>query len=567
MPRSFEELFACGPGYSLWTAGSWNGAGKLLPAFDPQPQQGDVLPAHWQGHAEGQRALIVSPTLPDKTCLFGVIDVDPVKKADRGPKIADELFELLHSKELPFAVCESKSNGAHAYIFFDQPELAAEVYKVLAHIVEKLDIKKRFNANIDIRPSQAREGGGTQIQLPYFGTEAIAGASSPRAMRLDDRYLTRDEFVDWCNLHAIVDWPTFRKQVSAQLGALASKHTLINNVASYEDKAKEGPPCFENFMLEEEGVEHEGHRDDMLCHLAARLAMMFPDDWKEMLHQKNYSMATPLKSADVDRIIRGQEQSGYGLLCTRDFVAPHCQKEVCKVRRFGIMARNTITQVVGFEIIKLVKFKPPEGDDQNHYPVHIYLENQEGFINTNQDALLSYPIFSAAVFHRYKFHVPAMRPQSWHAYVNSLMGREGDVFFEEPMPREMTLQGRFERAARDYLRTRIHQGGDLSRDAFQRGTVVWDKDKRCLVMDAGVFADDLRRQLKENGLNATRIMDMFHESTLLSKGTRPWKSMYQKSGIFSMLMHFTPRYEGDGKEYDESEKDTIWFVEPTETAF
>lgn len=567
MPRSFEELFTCGPGYSLWTAGSWNGAGKLLPAFDPERQNGYVTPAHWQGHFDGSRALIVSPTLPDKTCLFGVIDVDPVKKADRGPKIAQELFELLHSKELPFAVCESKSNGAHAYIFFDQPENAPEVYKILAHIVDKLDIKKRFNANIDIRPSHAREGGGTQIQLPYFGREAIPGASSPRAMLLDGRYLTVEEFVDWCNLYAIVDWPTFRKQVNAQLGSPTSKHTLINNVPSYDDMSKEGPPCYEHFMLEEEGVEHEGHRDDMLCHLASRLSMMSPDHWKEMLHQKNYSMATPLPSADVDRIIRGQEKSGYGLLCTRDFVAPHCQREVCKVRRFGIMARNTITQVVGFEIVKIVKFKPPEGDDQNKYPVHIFLEGQEGHINTNQEALLSYPKFAADVFHQYKFHVPHMSGKAWHEYVNSLMGREGDVFFEEPMPREMTLQGRFERAARDYLRTRVFQGGEFQRDGFQRGIVLWDHEKRCLVMDAGVFADEIRRQLKEQGLTATRIMDMFHESTLVSKGQRPWKALFQKHGVYSMLMHFVPRYEGDGNTYEDDERDTLWFTEPEVKAF
>jgi len=567
MPRSFEELFACGPGYSLWTAGTWNGAGKLLPAIPPERQNGDVIPAHWQGHFDGSRALIVSPTLQDKSCLFGVIDVDPVKKADRGPKLAQELFELLHSKELPFAVCESKSNGAHAYIFFDHPELASEVSKMLTHIVEKLDIKKRFNANIDIRPSHSRDGSGTQIQLPYFGTEAIAGATSPRAMLLDGVYLTRDEFVDWCNTHAIVDWPSFRKQVSAQLGAPKSSHTLINNIASYEDKAKEGPPCFEALMLEEEGTEHEGHRDDMMTHLSARLPMMFPDDWKEMLHNKNYSMATPLKASDIDRIIRGQENQGYGLLCQRDFVQPICNREVCKVRRFGIMARNTVSQVVGFEIVKLVKFKPPEGDDQNKYPVHIYLENQPGYVNTNQDSLLSFPKFAADVFHQYKFHVPPMSAKSWHPYINSLVGREGDIFFEEPMPREMTLQGRFERAARDYLRSRIHTGDELQSDAFQRGQIVWDKEKRCLVMDAGVFADELRRQLKEVGLTTTRVMDMFHQSELLAKGTRPWKALYQKNGIVSSLMHFVPRHPGDGQTYEEAERDTVWFVEPEDQAF
>ena len=571
MPRSFEELFAGGPDYNLWSPGEWNPAGKLLPAIPPEPVKGEVLPAHWSEHFDGKRALIVSPTLmPSREALFGVIDVDPTRKADRGPKVAEELFELLHSKELPFAVCESKSNGAHAYIFFDAPEQVREVNKLLAHIVEKLDIKGRFKANIDLRPSPATDGGGTQIQLPYFGREAIPGASSPRAMKVDGRYLTREEFTDWCNTHAIVDFPTFKKQVIAQLGQIASKHTIINNIASYEDKAKEGPVCYETWLVDEEpGESHEGHRDDLLCHIAARLSMMFPEAWKDMLHDVNLKWSDPLPSKDVDRIIRQQERTSFGLFCERDFAAAHCQREICKTRRFGVMAKNTVQAVVGAEIKKIIKFKPPEGDDQNRYPVHIYLEGQDGYINTNQDALTNFMRYAADVFHRYKFHVPHMKQPAYHAYINAMLGREGDVFFEEPMPREMTLQGRFERLAKAYFAERLHRPNmPIERESFSRaGTVVWEEDKKALVLDGGVFVDEMRRRLKEVGVTQTRIMDMFAESTLLKPGTRVWKATYAKHGFFGPLTWFCPRYEGDGVSYPDDERDTIWFKPPEEEAY
>lgn len=567
MSRSFEELFACGPGYSLWTAGTWNPAGKLLPAVDPERAEGDVTPEHWAEHRQGSRALIVSPTLPDRTCVFGVIDVDPINKSDRGPKVAVELMQLLHNKELPFAVCESKSNGAHAYIFFETAELVSDVHKVLAHICDRLDIKRKFKANIDLRPSPTMQGGGTQIQLPYFGDTPVPGAHSARQMQLEGKYLGFEEFVEWCNLHAIIDFPTFRKNVSAQLGAIVAKHTLIDRVASYEDKAKQGPPCFEVFMLDEAGANHEGHRDELLSHLSARLVMMFPDDWETMLNTFNLSMDTPLPPRDVARIIRQQKSTGFGLFCNRDFVQHVCQKDVCSTRQFGVLARNTATQIVGVEISKIVKFKPPEGDDQNVYPVHIYLDGKDGYIIADQKSLVSYNALSEAILHRYKMYIPHMTGQAFREWMGSLLAREGDRFFEEPMPREMTTQGRFERAAKDHIRSFLNTSSDIPRDAFARGTIIWDNDDQCLVMDPGVFADAIRRAMKgDMGLTPTRIMDMFYESDLLAKGTRPWKALYRKHGAFAQLLHFKPRCVGD-EGYDEEERETLWFDKPEKKAF
>lgn len=568
MARSFEELFICGPGYSLWTPGTWNPAGKLLPASDPVRRHDDVTPADWQGHHDGTGALIVSPTLPDKTCLFGVIDADPVRKADRSPQLAQQLFELLHSNEIPAAVCESKSNGAHAYLFWDQPEIAADVFRVLNHIVEKLDIKKRFNVNVDIRPAASATGGGTQIQLPYFGKTAVPGAFSPRAMWLDGRYITVEEFVQWCNQYAIVDYPTFKKNLSARFGSITGKYALINKTPEYEEKERDGPPCFAHFMLEEPGVDHSGHRDDLMYHLASRLPMMFEDDWKEMLHGYNMQTDKPLSSKDIDRIVRQVEKKPPGPLCERDFVKDVCDKTLCASRKFGVMARNTATQMIGIEIAKIVKFKPPEGEEQGKYPVHIYLEGREGYISTTQEALLSFRKLSEEVFHNYKFHVPHIKADAFYELINGLMAREGTRFFEIPMPREMTLQGRFERLAKDWINTHIYRGdvNAVKKDSFARGSVLWDRSEKLLIMDLGVFLDQLRVGLKEPSLQMSRVQDMFYEGQLMTPGVVPMRQRHRPSGCPTLLCWWSPRWAGDGHTYPEDQNHTLWF-EPRDESF
>ena len=56
-----------------------------------------------------------------------------------------------------------------------------------------------------------------------------------------------------------------------------------------------------------------------------------------------------------------------------------------------------------------------------------------------------------------------------------------------PMPREMTLQGRFERLAKAYFAERLHRPNmPIERESFSRaGTVVWEEDKKALVLDGG----------------------------------------------------------------------------------
>ena len=52
-------------------------------------------------------------------------------------------------------------------------------------------------------------------------------------------------------------------------------------------------------------------------------------------------------------------------------------------------------------------------------------------------------------------------------------------------------------------------------------------------------------------------------STLLAKDTRPWRAHFMKHGMHQSLLHIAPRWDGDGKDYSDDEKETLWFDPPS----
>ncbi len=114
-----------------------------------------------KNHLNGQRPLGIYLLDDDEMVRFAAIDIDvyPVEHA----KISQQLKEW----GLPFVVCNSKSGGAHAYVFFDQQEdpgcVIAELRKVSAAL---------GYPNAEIFPKQVKRGAkgyASFINLPFFG--------------------------------------------------------------------------------------------------------------------------------------------------------------------------------------------------------------------------------------------------------------------------------------------------------------------------------------------------------------------------------------------------------------
>jgi putative DNA primase/helicase len=115
----------------------------------------------FKNHLEGQQPLGIIPLDDDEMVRFAAIDIDlyPFDHA----KLASQLDDW----ELPFVVCNSKSGGAHVYVFFCEPEDPARVIVELQKVSAALGYP-----NAEIFPKQVKRpagGYGNYINLPFFG--------------------------------------------------------------------------------------------------------------------------------------------------------------------------------------------------------------------------------------------------------------------------------------------------------------------------------------------------------------------------------------------------------------
>jgi len=114
----------------------------------------------FKNHLNGQHPLGIYPLNDDEMVRFAAIDIDlyPFDHA----KLARQLDEW----ELPFVVCNSKSGGAHVYVFFSEPEDPVRVIAELQKVSAALGYP-----GAEIFPKQVKRpagGYGNYINLPFF---------------------------------------------------------------------------------------------------------------------------------------------------------------------------------------------------------------------------------------------------------------------------------------------------------------------------------------------------------------------------------------------------------------
>ena len=112
-------------------------------------------------HLEGKKPIGIYPLDDNNAVRFAAIDIDEYPIDHAG------LSMRLDKWELPMVVCNSKSGGAHIYIFFEEPEEPALVISELRKVSTALGYP-----NTEIFPKQeirSAGGYGSFINLPFFG--------------------------------------------------------------------------------------------------------------------------------------------------------------------------------------------------------------------------------------------------------------------------------------------------------------------------------------------------------------------------------------------------------------
>ena len=151
-------------GYGTYDArllGKAEGKQKVRQFMVKEPPTIDLFKAH----LSGQTPVGIYLLDDNEQLSFGAIDID-VYPIDLGA-LANRLDEM----SLPLIVCNSKSGGAHVYVFFESPQDPAETIDVLKAIADAIGYP-----GVEVFPKQAKRpsgGYGNYINLPFFGHPSL----------------------------------------------------------------------------------------------------------------------------------------------------------------------------------------------------------------------------------------------------------------------------------------------------------------------------------------------------------------------------------------------------------
>jgi len=210
-PRRWENARSGQAGYSPVCRNEWarGVCGKPEVKCGECPNQAfvpfddDVLRSHLTGKSAGNSIDFTAgiyPMLPDETCWFLAADFD--KKSWQ--KDVAAFRDTAHAKGVPVAIERSRSgNGAHAWIFFNEPVSAAEARRLGSLLITAtmercpdigFDSYDRFFPSQDTMPAG---GFGNLIALPFQSRPREKGNS----VFVDDDFRPYDD--QWAYLSEI----------------------------------------------------------------------------------------------------------------------------------------------------------------------------------------------------------------------------------------------------------------------------------------------------------------------------------------------------------------------------
>ena len=273
----FMKLFK---GYSQ-SHGTYNpsglgGEGKQKPQY--LTKKTPTTLQNFDEHVTGKQPIGIYPLDDNDRVSFAAIDIDryPIDQAD----ISNKLQNL----KIPLVVCNSKSNGAHIYAFFHEPEGPEIAISLLKRVSAYLG-----HPEAEIFPKQIKRpsgGYGSFINLPFFGHPSLSYSCWN-----GDKKLGLDGFLDLAE---------------SRLTSVLELEELINEAGLPEVSLSSEPRA-------EEAISASG-RNDYLFRFGCELFRLIKDEATllEQLKKKNLSATAeehqnfeacgPLEASEVSRI-------------------------------------------------------------------------------------------------------------------------------------------------------------------------------------------------------------------------------------------------------------------------
>ena len=278
-------------------------------------------------HLEGLVGIGIIPLLRGEKCWFGAIDID-IKGDKKLHETHEELEKKVRRYDLPLMLFRSKSNGAHLYFFGSEPVSARLLQGRLAEFAAILGY-----GGCEVFPKQVTRlkptDAGNWINLPLFG--------KTRKAMYEGKELELSEALKLCEY--------FRR----------SEEELRSFAINQSDEFIDGPPCLQ--VLHGLGI-GEGGRNNTLMNVAVYMRAKYPDDWQEKLHEYNEEhVLPPLPRKELSDLCVSITRKEYNYTCKQSPICNHCDKKVCKKRKYGIgAAGDSKNESVVLPITDVIKY-------------------------------------------------------------------------------------------------------------------------------------------------------------------------------------------------------------------
>ena len=185
---------------------------------------------------------------------------------------------------------------------------------------------------------KSEEDTGNFLNLPYFNGDDTTRYSfdhDGQAANLETFYLLYNEQV----------------QTPEQLEKLKVKRP--------ESEFSDGPPCIESLTQ----TKLEDGRDRVIYQFIQYAKRKWPEDWAKKINQFNYTyFTTPLEDKVIQDKIKFHSKKDLGFKCNEEPMCNHCDKALCKTRKFGISGESVFPALTDLQKVEL---------DQPYYWVNV----------------------------------------------------------------------------------------------------------------------------------------------------------------------------------------------------
>ena len=345
-------------------------------------EHGPPSVADWRAHLEGKQGIGIVPLMVDDSIHFASIDVDQYDSPDGWH--ADIARRIRH---LPLTCTESKSGGLHIWLHSFEGMPAKLGVDFLAKVRAGLGLP---NAR-EIFPKQitrhSKDDVGNWINLPAFGDTRRVVWFGEQDGKLTPGPRDLDGFLKLAERNAGLATATYIRDTLRELRSIhASNGTSGGDLPELMD----GPPCLQRRLYgDSEARVHyrKLRKEDRLtdteardlqakcapdCPQGIRNAVMFnhgvylakrhngnADTVEHELNATNKARAIGLDTKELASIARSATRKTYHYQCGDPALAEYCDRERCRLRKYGIGAFKPSLESVSIENVRVLTTEPP----------------------------------------------------------------------------------------------------------------------------------------------------------------------------------------------------------------